>query len=119
MSKEKEANISDVLNLDAYKIAREYEKENNEFIKRLSSHKLPKELDDVSAPLSFKEKRAFKDVNFDRLGDDEMEDFIVKLLDLRDVKPEVVDDMRYSDLLIYAQKVIANTFNIRAVAGKN
>lgn len=121
MSKDVKQQESIGLNIETYKIAKEYEKETNEFVKRLSSHKLPKELDDISSPLTLKEKRAFKDIDFNRFGenDEEMEDFIVKLLQLRKVDESVVDDIEYSSLLIFAQKVVANTFNIKAIAGKN
>lgn len=89
-------------------------------IKGIMKYKLPKILEDTAQPLTFKEKRALSDYNLrevDDLKDDKFDELIEKLLEERGV--EDIDDLSFSDLQIWVNKIMIATFNLKAIYTKN
>ena len=95
--------------------------EYKELVESILDHKLPDVLEEVSQPLSLKEKRALKKYELrsvESLDDEKTDELIFELAKLRGVSDDVLDAQVYSELLIWVRKVVYSTFNLKVAAKK-
>ena len=83
-------------------------------------YKLPNELADKAYPLKFKETKELKEkfdlVNLSTNG--QIDGFLAEVLRMRGVSEAQLDDLSYSDLIMFAYRVYLGTFDAQSIAAK-
>lgn len=101
-------------------ILKEIQEEQKQLVNEIVEYELPQVLEDVAEPLSFKEKRElskkYKLQEIDTMEESKLDDLISDLLTKR--KVEDIDDLMYSDLIMWVRKIVITTFNIKVIATK-
>ncbi len=111
--KKQELNVNELPDELVKKIFAEQE----EFANDVFNYNLPDELNDVSSPLTLKEKRSLKKYNLSNVDTEEdFDGLIIDLAKLRGISDEIIDNQAYSDLSIWVRKVAYGAFNLKKAA---
>lgn len=101
-------------------VIKEIQEEQKQLVNEIVDYELPQILEDVAEPLSFKEKRElskkYKLQDIDTMDESKFDDLVGDLLAKRNV--EDIDDLKYSDLIMWVRKIIITTFNTKVIATK-
>jgi len=91
--------------------------EQKEFTEDVFNYNLNETLDDVSQPLTLKEKRSLKKYNLQNVdAEDDFDGLILDLAKIRGLSDETIDNQRYSELAIWVRKVAYGTFDLKKAA---
>lgn len=99
----------------------ELKKDREEFIEDAFAYKLPDALKDNDYPLTFSEKKELVKISsIEEIESDQekFDKFLTDICDRRKIAPEVIDNIQYSDLVIFGKRIILGTFDAKAIVLK-